>query len=112
MTSGRLDGARLRLTGVALIVLTLLCVPTLVRATQSLSRDSASIRLNRGFCAPESKARVEPPVAQAFFATILVTIPGPRAVLAARAVTPPLLLAQRDVSPPVLRGPPPASSLS
>ena len=108
MDSRRLAGARPRLiTWIGLLVITLLCMPTLVRATQSLVRDSASIRLNRGFDAPESKCRVIPPAAPAFAAALAVTtVPAPRVVLAAHPVTPSLASSQHETSPAVLRGPP------
>jgi hypothetical protein len=50
---------------VVLLVLAVLSVPALVRATDSFKNSSTPLlRLNRGFKGPETKSRLAPPAAQ------------------------------------------------
>jgi hypothetical protein len=98
---------------ITLLVSMLVLVPTLVRATQALDPGATppSIRLNRGFDAPESKCRITPPSAP-------LAVPpafewsAPAKVEFAFFADAPLPQAQRDVSPQVLRGPPVSPSHS
>src|SRR6266566_1583708 len=50
---------------IVLLVLAVLCVPPLVRATDSLKQSPTPLlRLNRGFSAPETKSKLTPPPAR------------------------------------------------
>jgi hypothetical protein len=94
----------------ALLVTMLLLVPTLVRATQTLASDSASassIRLNRGFDAPESKLKVPAPDA-ATPAVDLAPSDAAHETMRARPLVPDEveLISQYELPPDALRGPP------
>ncbi|HEX4346574.1 MAG TPA: hypothetical protein VHZ73_03335 [Vicinamibacterales bacterium] len=97
-------------TWVALIIATLVLMPSLVRATQSLRHDTPCIRLNRGFNSPESKCRVQPP-SPPVAAPIVIVSAVPAVVLSQPGAIS-LVETQHDTPPAVLRGPPPLSIIS
>jgi hypothetical protein len=77
---------------VSFVVVALVLVPALVRATHSFDGDATkTIRLNRGFDAPESKCRVAPPASAAVHI----------AVLAFASPTDSIILVPTDESRPV-----------
>jgi hypothetical protein len=95
------------------MVTTLVLVPTLVRATQSFERGTASatIRLNRGFDGPVAKCKVTPPAADLAQPSTLESATPDAAQLAIWHAAP-LPQSQHDASPQALRGPPLPSSNS
>ena len=98
---------------VALIVATLVLVPTLVRATQTMAGSaSTSIRLNRGFDVPESKCRVAPPVAPVSAPIELEAVSRATFEAERSSDVVPRPQSQHDASPQVLRGPPVSTRLS
>ena len=60
---------------ISFVVVTLALCPALVRATHSFDGDATkTIRLNRGFDAPESKCRVAPPVSAAVHVAVFAFV--------------------------------------
>jgi hypothetical protein len=109
-----MSGHRLQTAGgrqralVVLLAVAVLCVPALVRATDSPKGSAPPLlRLNRGFNGPESKARLGPPAAQPVDVPVIDD-----AEPAGTSVAAPLLFVETltspaaDVSPIILRGPP------
>jgi len=98
--------ARMR-SWITALVIALVLVPPLVRATQTLDSPSpTAIRLNRGFDAPETKCRVVPPLA-AVARLAPEPVPSPLAALRGHErVETPLAVGRHDSPPDALRGPP------
>jgi len=101
------DSPRLVRACALFVVITLLVVPALLRATQSFATNTgnSSIRLNRGFDAPESKCKVTPPAA--VMAAIRVPEPtAERSEQSYNAGVDLIVVSQHDVPPDAFRGPP------
>jgi len=95
---------------IALLIATLVCVPPLVRATQKLdsaaSSSSLSIRLNRGFDAPETKCKVPPPAASSLRPFVDDEVAPPLEVTQGYVDVVAFPVSQYESSPDALRGPP------
>jgi len=95
------------------VVITLLVVPAFLRATQPFptNTSTSSIRLNRGFDAPESKCRVTPPAAP--IAAVHVPEPAPERSEPGYSDGVDLIaVSQHDIPPDAFRGPPVSFRLS
>jgi len=95
---------------IALLIATLVFVPPLVRASQTLDRtpssSALSIRLNRGFDAPETKCRVAPPPTAAVSFVVCEASVPPLDVVGSHRGDIALPVGQYDSPPDALRGPP------
>src|SRR6266567_2443979 len=90
-----------------LLVLAVLCVPPLVRATDSLKQSPTPLlRLNRGFSAPETKSRLTPPPARPLDAPVADQTAPLQTAHAAPVLNETIAAQPSDRSPDALRGPP------
>jgi hypothetical protein len=97
----------LRSVGLILVAI-LLALPSMVRATQhvSASRDSAPIRLNRGFDQPQARCRVAPPGDHVVIRSAVTTTPIITRAPCIAAVQEPIPVSPSVAVPDPLRGPP------
>jgi len=92
---------------VILLVLAVVSIPVLVRATDSLKESPTPLlRLNRGFNGPETKSRLTPPAAQPVEAPEAEPPSAPGTGPDATSLDEPLPDRLLDGSPDALRGPP------